>query len=139
MFEFLAMDGDAPLDGGMELIEGIACMLDGSLFAFHANPTITRCGPHFEVSLQLVQELGITSVNSLRGAGVFEFQREGFHRELLVGVNQRPARALFRRFVNGYNGVVGAGARWFHAHCGEASRAGGLDIDEVAFGVVDIY
>ena len=79
MFEFLTMDGDAPLDGGVELLEGITRMLDGDLFALHANPPIARGDADFEPTFQLMQKFGITSVNGLRSAGVFEFQREGFH------------------------------------------------------------
>jgi hypothetical protein len=48
MLKLLTMDGDAPLDGGMELLEGITRMLDGSLFALHTNPTIAGGDADFE-------------------------------------------------------------------------------------------
>ena len=74
MMELMTMDGNAALDGGMQLIENAARTCQGGGLPFDADPTVARGDVHLQSSLEVVEEAGIVAVEGLSRPGIFKFQ-----------------------------------------------------------------
>ena len=74
MMKLMAMDRNATLQGGLQLIENGTRAREGRGLPFDADPPVPRSDVNLQSSLKVMKETRIVAVEGLGRPGIFEFQ-----------------------------------------------------------------